>query len=142
MSRWVSVAVIFALVSFFLTPVLWHPSHEIPMPSMWQLPFFIVLALIDSIVFGIGIAFSIFGYTITKKVAKEKKMLATLLYLSITWMLISWWPHANLHMANGMDLQGLLYIEYGFHVTLMIAGLITTYAFLTFLTVSEKIKSK
>jgi hypothetical protein len=38
-----------------------------------------------------------------------------------------------MHTHNGMDLQGLLYIEYGFHLTLMVAGLVLAYALLTLL---------
>jgi hypothetical protein len=32
-----------------------------------------------------------------------------------------------------VDLQGLLYIEYGFHLTLMAAGLVLAYSLLTLL---------
>ncbi|HEV8224498.1 MAG TPA: hypothetical protein VGP74_04510, partial [Rubrobacteraceae bacterium] len=49
------------------------------------------------------------------------------------WFLVSWWPHDNLHIHNGEDLQGLLYIEYGFHVTLMLAGIVLAYSLLTML---------
>jgi hypothetical protein len=38
-----------------------------------------------------------------------------------------------MHIHNGDDLQGLLYIEYGFHVTLMVAGLVLAYSLLTML---------
>jgi hypothetical protein len=38
-----------------------------------------------------------------------------------------------MHIHNGNDLQGLLYIEYGFHVTLMAAGLVLAYSLLTML---------
>jgi hypothetical protein len=38
-----------------------------------------------------------------------------------------------MHIHNGSDLQGLLYIEYGFHVTLMAAGLVLAYTLLTLL---------
>ena len=54
------------------------------------------------------------------------------MYLSIGWLLISWWPHDNVYSHNGEDMQGLLYIEYGFHVTLMAAGLILAYSFLRY----------
>jgi hypothetical protein len=36
----------------------------------------------------------------------------------------------NTALSNGNDLQGLLYIEYGFHFTLMIAALVLAYCFL------------
>jgi len=37
-------------------------------------------------------------------------------------LLANWLPHENLHVANGMNVPGLLRIEYGFHLPLMIAG--------------------
>ena len=54
-------------------------------------------------------------------------------HLSIAWLLSNWWPHDSLHIHNGLNLGGLLGIEYGFHITLMIAGLIVAYFFLTLL---------
>jgi hypothetical protein len=47
--------------------------------------------------------------------------------------MVSWWPHDYLHIHNGNDLQGLLYIEYGFHLTLMLAGIVLAYSLLTML---------
>jgi hypothetical protein len=45
--------------------------------------------------------------------------------------MVSWWPHLNLHRHNEADnLQGLLYIDNGFHVPLMIAALILAYSFI------------
>ncbi len=38
-----------------------------------------------------------------------------------------------MHIHNGENMQGLLYIEYGFHVTLMVAGLVLAYSLLTML---------
>lgn len=53
------------------------------------------------------------------------------MYLAIGWLMVSWWPHDNMHIHNGEDMQGLLYIEYGFHVTLMISALVMAYCFLS-----------
>ena len=52
------------------------------------------------------------------------------MYLCIGWLLVSWWPHDNLHIHTG-SLQGLLYIEYGFHMTLILSGLVLAYSFLS-----------
>jgi hypothetical protein len=38
-----------------------------------------------------------------------------------------------MHIHNGDNLQGLLYITYGFHVTLITAGLVLAYSLLTLL---------
>jgi hypothetical protein len=53
------------------------------------------------------------------------------MYLSIGWLMVSWWPHGNPHISNGNNLQGLVFIEYGFHFTLMIADLVLAYCFLS-----------
>ena len=42
-------------------------------------------------------------------------------------------PTNSLHVANGLRLNGLIAIEYGFHITLMVAGAILAYFFLTLL---------
>jgi hypothetical protein len=52
------------------------------------------------------------------------------MYLSIAWLMISWWPHIGMHVHNSPDnLQGLIYIDYLFHVPLMIAGAVLAYCF-------------
>jgi hypothetical protein len=42
-----------------------------------------------------------------------------------------------MHIHNGNDIQGLLYIEYGFHVTLMASAVILAYSLLTMLRPGE-----
>jgi len=53
------------------------------------------------------------------------------MYLSISWLLVSWWPHDNLHQYVGEDTQGLIFLLYGFHMTLMLSGLILALVFLS-----------
>jgi hypothetical protein len=128
MTKWIVVIVIFTLASFFVTPLIWpNPADMIPTPS--QLPFFILLSVIESLSFGIGVAFLLFGYPVVKKAVPSSKKLALFTYLAIAWLIISWWPHDNLHKVNGMNLQGLLYIEYGFHVSLILTGVFLAYIF-------------
>ena len=64
-------------------------------------------------------------------------MRAWAMYLSVGWFLVSWWPHYNLHLHTGLDLQSLLYIEYGFHVTLIFAAFVLAYSLLTLLRPEE-----
>ena len=65
--------------------------------------------------------------------ANGSKRMTWAMFLCIIWLLISWWPHDNLHKHNGLNLQGLLFIEYGFHVTLMIVGAILALCFVRLL---------
>jgi purine-nucleoside phosphorylase len=63
--------------------------------------------------------------------------LARLAHISIAWVLINWWSHDSFHIANGLDLGGLLVIEYAYHVTLMTAGAIAAAWFVAVLRTSR-----
>ena len=127
------ITLVFAIPAFFLGKVIWSDNPTMPMPTSGQLPFFIFLSIVESLTFGLGVSFAIFGYSLVKKVSQKLKLKVTLSYISIIWLLVSWWPHDNLHRVNGMNMQGLLYIEYGFHLTLIIASLILAYTFISIL---------
>ena len=48
-----------------------------------------------------------------------------LVFFSAAWGLVSWWPHDNMHRVMMMgDYWGLIRLEYGFHLTLIIAGVL------------------
>lgn len=102
-----------------------------PVPTPTQFPFFAFLAITEATAFGSGIAFLILGWPLVSKIGGQNKFFSRLVFFSIAWYLINWWPHDNLHVHNGEDLQGLLYIEYSFHLTMIIAGGILAYAFFT-----------
>jgi hypothetical protein len=114
---------------FFLGRIIWPDPADAQAPTSGQLPFFILLAAIESLTSGLGVALLIFGWKWINNSPPESKTLDTLTLLSFVWLLGQWWPHGNLHRVNGMDLQGLLYIDYGFHVTIIIASCIVLYAF-------------
>jgi membrane associated rhomboid family serine protease len=133
-STWIKVLVvtlIAAVTAMVVGPILW-PTSDPPLfhePTAAQLPFFIVLQVVTCLTFGLGVSFLLFGWAVVRRVSDEWKLRAWLMYLSIGWLLVSWWPHGHLHQHNGDDVQGLLYIEYGFHVAPMLAGLIVAYCF-------------
>ena len=135
-STWIKVLVvtlIAAAAAMVLGPMLWPTSDPplFPEPSSAQLPFFIVLQIVTALTFGLGVSFLLFGLAVVRGVSADSKLRAWLMYLSIGWLLISWWPHGHLHQHSGNDVQGLLYIEYGFHVAPMLAGFILAYCFLS-----------
>jgi hypothetical protein len=86
---------------------------------------------VTSLTSGLGVSFLFFGLPVVRSVSADRKLGAWLMYPSIGWLLVSWWPHGHLHQHNGHDVQGFLYIEYGFHVAPMFAGLIVAYCFLS-----------
>jgi hypothetical protein len=118
--------------------VIWPLSADIPAPAPEMIPYFILLSVFDSLFFGLGIAFMFLGWPIIRKMANGSRPLGWILYICIAFLLVSWWPHLNMHNANGFDLQGLLYIDYGFHLPLMVSGAIVAYGFMNlFRRVSE-----
>jgi hypothetical protein len=126
----IATTVLFAVPAFLLGKMIWPPDPMGPVPTSVQLPLFIFLAFMEALTFGLGASFVLFGWPLLKKISDSSRNLAKLTFASIAWLLISWWPHDNMHIHNGMDLSGLLVIEYLFHFSLMVAGIILAYSFL------------
>jgi hypothetical protein len=118
-----------AVPAFLLGPVLFPPAEGGPTPTAGQMPFFLFLGVGDAILLGLGVAFLIFGLPVLRKVSPDSKVRAWAMYLSIGYLMVSWWPHLNLHASNGLDLQGLLYIDYLFHLPLEVAGVVLAWSF-------------
>ena len=119
--KWVAVTLVVGVISFFLTRVIWPDATGGPQPASGLIPFFIILAIGESLAFGLGVAFLIFGFPLLRA-AGQPGWLTWAAFLSIAWYLVNWWPHDNLHRVNGMNFAGLLGIEYAFHLTMEIAG--------------------
>ncbi|MDP2629605.1 MAG: hypothetical protein Q8P45_02800 [Candidatus Harrisonbacteria bacterium] len=113
-----------AIIAFLLTPVIWpYAIDAAHMPPSSVLPFFMVVVALSELAFGIGIAFLIFGYKAMRK-AERGYGLSFWAFLSTVWLLISWWPHENLHRVSEGNYYALVWIEYIFHVSLYAAGVI------------------
>jgi len=131
------LAVVLGILSFVSGPTaplgfFWRPAPGFPTPSPVQLPLFIGLGLAEAITFGLGISFLFFGYPMVRPIYPASTTLTRLAHFCIASLLFSWWPHDSLHIHVGeASVNGLLAIEYAFHVTLMIAGVILAYFFLT-----------
>jgi len=136
--KWLIVTLVLAVIAFVASPngplgTFWRPSAEVPAPAGVQLPLLILLNIAEVITFGLGVSFLIFGYPLVRSTLPASKGLTFAVYLSIGWLLANWWPHDSLHVANGLELNGLIAIEYGFHITLMLAGVILAYFFMALL---------
>ena len=133
--KWLVVTLVLAVIAFLASPNgplggFWRPSADFPLPTDAQLPLFILLNVAEALAFGFGISFLIFGCPLMQTILPASKGLTFAAHFSIAWLLFSWWPHDSLHVANGLNLNGLLVIEYVFHVTLMVTGAILVYFFL------------
>ena len=103
--RFLAVTVVVWIAAFLLTRVFWPDTPTQPVPSASQMPFFLVLALIEPLFFGIGVAFLIFAFPWARRAGRIGGMNAWLIYLSVGWLLVSWWPHSNLHRVTEGDLN-------------------------------------
>ncbi len=130
---WLPVLVltlIIAVPAFLLNPIIWSPAPGGPAPTAAQIPYLIALDVMQAVFLGLGVAFLFFGLPIMRSISPDSKTRAWAMYLSIAYLMISWWPHIGMHVHNSPDnLQGLIYIDYLFHVPLMIAGAVLAYCF-------------
>ena len=122
----VMAGTVFAFVS---SQLLWPPPAGFNPPAS-LLPFFVVLGVAEALAFGAGVAFLIFGFPLIARTGVGS-LAAWGGYLGIAWSLVNWWAHDGFHRVNGLHFAGLLWIEYSFHVTLILGGLFTVYFFLS-----------
>jgi hypothetical protein len=116
-----ALIVVGTVVSFALGRVIWPDPPGSSLPDD-LFPFFVLVSLVESIGFGLGLAFLVLGLSWVRR-AGTGNPLAVVTYVSMVWMLVSWWPHDNLHRVLAhTDYRGLLRIEFGFHVTLIFAA--------------------
>ncbi len=94
-----------------------------PEPTSVQIPLFIVLAIVEALAFGLAVSYLAFG----RRSAQARVGSGALFSACIFWLLANWWVHDSVHKTNGMNLDGLLVIDYAFHVTLIAATAYVTW---------------
>ncbi len=127
--KWSLVTLLVGALAFVLTPV-WPVPPSAPQPPESLLPLFILLSLGESVSFGLGVAFVIFGHPLLGRMGRSAR-LTTAAYLAIAFLLINWWPHDNLHRITSGDWSRLVLVEYGFHLPLMLAGAVLAWFFVS-----------
>ena len=132
------VTLVVAIVAFLfgshgpLGYMLWPtPVALASAPTATQEKLFMALDALEALAFGLGIAFLLFGWPAIRRATGSSPGRALVMYLGVAWVLSNWWIHDNLHMVVGLRPNGLLGIEYGFHVTLIIAGAALAYSMAT-----------
>ncbi len=124
------ITLICTVVTLALGQKIWTSPARAATPPAQLLPFFVPLGAAMSVLFGLGVSFLVFGYRLLTR-ARQPLWLTYAAYLSIAWLMLSWWPHGNLHrvMPPGAWVQ-LLYVDYGFHISLMVATAIVALFFI------------
>ncbi len=126
---WTLVTLIVGAVAFALTP-FWPVPPTAPQPRGMVLPLFVVLSLVESLSFGLGVAFLIFGRPLVDRMGRSPG-LTTAAYVAIAFLLLNWWPHDNMHRMTNGDWSRVVLVEYAFHLPLMIAGAVLAWFFVS-----------
>ncbi|MET7396347.1 hypothetical protein ABZS66_22985 [Dactylosporangium sp. NPDC005572] len=125
-----AVALVAAIAALALGRVIWPDPPGAATPPRDLLPLFFVLSVLEAMAFGAGVAFLCFGLAPLRRLGAGAA-LTWAAYVSISFMLLSWWPHDNLHRVLGhADFAGLAQLEYLFHVPLMAGAAVVAGFFL------------
>lgn len=118
--------VFLTLVAFLANPQgpfgeFWAPAPGRPVPTGGLLSLYILLNVFEAA--SVAMAVVLLFTAWPKKAIKPLTLLETRNgFVCLLWILGNWWVHDGLHVHIGDDLQRLIYVEYGFHVTIMTAA--------------------
>src|SRR5437764_14818930 len=92
--RWQVALVVLPIgvVAFVLGRILWPDTPGVATPPPSVLPIFVAISALESLLFGFGVAFVVFG---RRWLPADGSKLATASFVAIAWTLLSWWPHDN-----------------------------------------------
>ncbi len=116
------LTIVIGALAFFIGPLLWPAGRDVPMPPPTLLPGYIAISAIEALAFGFAVAFAVFGWPAIRDLRLGVRWLNGMLFISLVWLMGNWWIHDSLHMHVGLDMSRLLYIELGFHMTLLACG--------------------
>lgn len=134
-TKFILVTFIFAVPAFLGGHILWLSVSGPSWLNFLHSAAAYLISIVIALAFGLGIAFMIFGWSFFRKTTLLSKKQSLAAYLSIIWLLVSWWPHNTLHLDLGEDLINgkiggsvrLLYGEYGYHFLHIVAAVILAY---------------
>jgi hypothetical protein len=124
------LTLVIGVAAFLTGPKLWPMAPSVPEPPSSLLPLYIVLAAVEALAFGFAVTFALFGWPAIRRLPLGAPWLNKSLFISLCWFMGNWWMHDNLHMHIAFDMNRLLYIEYGFHISMIACVLILTVGFI------------
>lgn len=123
--RWMLVlTVAIGAAAFISGPRIWPMGRDVPMPPANLLPAYIAFAAVEALAFGFAAAFALLGWPTIRDLRLGAGSLNKLLFVTLIWFMGNWWFHDNLHMHIGLDMRRLVYIEYGFHGSMLACAVI------------------
>lgn len=123
--RWMLVlTVVIGAAAFITGPKIWPMAHDVPMPPANLLPAYIAFAALEALAFGFAAGFALLGWPAIRDLRLGAGWLNRLLFVTLIWFMGNWWSHDNLHMHIGIDMRRLVYVEYGFHGSMLACAVI------------------
>lgn len=107
--------------------LVWPEPNNAVVPTAMQGVLLLGYTLLGAIAMGLALAYLVLGWGYTKRTFAGRPRLAALVHVSVVWILGNFWVHDNLHIVNGLNIDGLIAIDYSFHSTIMLATLVTMY---------------
>lgn len=130
MARYLALVLVlvWAAASVPIGLVIWPPAAGRPPAQV--LPVMVVVGLFEGAAFALGVLFLVFGGRLLRAAGRWTG-LTTAAYISIAWLLVSWWPHDGLHRSGfGRSFAGLAAIDVAFHTTLILGTVAITVFFI------------
>lgn len=118
------LTIVIGAAAFVTGPKIWPMGPDVPMPPRSFLPAYIAFATIEALAFGFAAAFALLGWPAIRDLRLGTQWLNKLLFVTLIWFMGNWWFHDNLHMHVGLDMRRLVYIEYGFHGSMLACAVI------------------
>ncbi len=82
---WIIATLVVTVIAVPLARGIWKDPADM-IPTSTQLPFLMLLSIIEAVSMGLAISFLLFGKKIVDKVIVKSKKLAWAVYLSIAWV--------------------------------------------------------
>jgi hypothetical protein len=102
-------------------------------PSAIETPFLVFSGAVEAFSLGLGVAFVLFGWPrILRNTDDSARTRTIAVCASVSWLLVSWWPHDSLVRYLGESERTLTYLEYGFQATLIVCGVVLAYSLLRY----------
>jgi hypothetical protein len=116
-ARTIGLAVIAAVLAVVILLVqnIVFPPMESPPPALF--PFFLFLAILDAVAFGVGVAFAIYLALNYSKIPAAVRTVLLPVFVIALWLSLTGWIHDGMHQSGAMppNYQYLLVPEYLWH---------------------------
>ncbi|MFF4820168.1 amino acid adenylation domain-containing protein [Kitasatospora sp. NPDC001309] len=121
----VAIAIVVAFFAWGLTNVFFKGATDLSaVPDGGYHTWFELLYFFENLSFGAGMAFLFFGFPSVLRQGRSFR-LSVVTYLSIFWLLASWWPQDNLYRLTAADdWTREVVMVYVFNVPLMLAAMV------------------